>query len=350
MIVNKKIIFIGPINKGNIPVGGQVSKCQEVEHYLKDSKIHYSVIDTYQKPKVFLGLKVLVSTLKDRKSDILIALSSKSALYLAIFLWFTFSLKRTGYMVIGNWFPIFIKKNRFFFTLLNRFKFITTEGLSTQRELHECGLLNIHYHPNFKRKYFYNDIKPYELLNKKVVKILYLSRICKDKGVDIAVEAINKINSLNKFNFDVEIDIYGGIDPTYKSHFDALVTCSGYAHYCGEIDLKKSINYDFLVSKEYFCFVFPTSYIGEGFAGVFIDCMTIGVPIICTDWNLNNEIIKNFENGLIVDRDAASFGDGICWMLSNLEKRNQMANNQFILRQNFETNVVLKDMLKLFNI
>jgi len=346
--MNNRIFFIGPIDKNNIPIGGQIAKCQEVEFYLNENKIPCDLLDTYGKSKAHLGLKIFLSSIFDRKSFFLIALSSKSAVIVAIILAITFSLKRSGYMVVGNWFPTFIKKRRYLFPVLKRFKFITTEGISTSRELRDLGLPNTYYHPNFKRKIFNLDFKSFEISDKDVVRILFLSRVCSDKGVDLAIEAVNKINESKVFKYNLEIDIYGKIDPFYKSKFNSLLNSSEHVRYCGEIDLKVSENYEYLADKEYYCFVFPTIYIGEGFAGVFIDCMTLGIPVICTEWNLNSEIITNYKNGLIVDHNANSIKDGISWMLLNLKMRNQMANNQLMNRENFESKVVLSDILRLY--
>jgi len=346
--MNNRIIFIGPIDKKNIPIGGQIAKCQEVEFYLNENRIPCDLLDTYGKSKAHLGLKIFITSILDRKSFILIALSSKSAVIVSIILAITFSLKRTGYMVVGNWFPTFIKKRRYLFPVLKRFKFITTEGISTSRELRDLGLLNTHHHPNFKRTIFNLDFKSYEISDKKVVRTLFLSRVCSDKGVHLAIEAVNKINESKLFKFTLEIDIYGKIDPFYKSKFNSLLTSSDHVRYCGEIDLKEIENYEYLANKEYYCFLFPTTYIGEGFAGVFIDCMTLGIPVICTDWNLNSEIITNYTNGLIVGHNVTSFKDGISCMLLNLKMRNQMANNQLMNRENFDSKVVLSNILKLY--
>jgi len=46
--------------------------------------------------------------------------------------------------------------------------------------------------------------------------------------------------------------------------------------------------------------LFPTNWHGEGFPGVFLDAFMVGLPVICSDWNMNSEVIQDGYNGLVL--------------------------------------------------
>ena len=45
---------------------------------------------------------------------------------------------------------------------------------------------------------------------------------------------------------------------------------------------------------------FPTFWQGEGFAGIFIDAMISGLPIIATDWMHNKYFLKEGKSALFI--------------------------------------------------
>jgi glycosyltransferase involved in cell wall biosynthesis len=47
--------------------------------------------------------------------------------------------------------------------------------------------------------------------------------------------------------------------------------------------------------------LFPTTWKGEGFPGVIIDAFIAGLPVIASNWNMNNEIIVDGVNGFIFE-------------------------------------------------
>jgi glycosyltransferase involved in cell wall biosynthesis len=56
---------------------------------------------------------------------------------------------------------------------------------------------------------------------------------------------------------------------------------------------------------EYDTMVFPTKWHGEGFPGVFLDAFMVGLPVICSDWNMNSEVIQDGYNGIVLKENNA---------------------------------------------
>jgi glycosyltransferase involved in cell wall biosynthesis len=52
-------------------------------------------------------------------------------------------------------------------------------------------------------------------------------------------------------------------------------------------------NYDVLV--------FPSHFIGEGHPGVIVEAMSCGLPIIATKWRSIPELVKDGENGMLIE-------------------------------------------------
>ena len=118
----------------------------------------------------------------------------------------------------------------------------------------------------------------------------------KEKGIEDAVNAVNKINKLENRRVFI-LDIYGQIDKNQEEWFEKLQSrFPDFIRYGGLIPYDKSTD----VLKNYFALLFPTYYEGEGFAGTLIDAMAAGVPVIASDWKYNKEIVEDGKTGIIM--------------------------------------------------
>lgn len=348
---NNFIVFVGPVNKGNVPTGGQIAKSQYIVDYFERSGIEYKIIDSCCKKKVTIFFHVILESFKNRDCKILLNLGSRSALYLAIGLMFSFSLKRTGYLIIGNWFPVFLKKRRYLKFIYNKFLFLNIEGKRSADALVKLGLTRVLPFPNFKKMY---DVKVHDrfvsLDGIKSLKILFLARVCEDKGIDIAVEAIEMVNRSMSVNMVIELDIYGKVDDAYEVEFYKKLRNTNYINYKGLMDLSSIEGYNKLVNEGYYLMIFPTKYIGEGFAGTFLDSMILGLPVVASDWNLNSEVIVNNSHGLIMDENnPESLMESIVTLIVYLEDRNRMARQQYARKHLYDVDLIMSDILEQFN-
>jgi len=97
--------------------------------------------------------------------------------------------------------------------------------------------------------------------------------------------------------------------------------------------------------------LFPTYYEGEGFAGTILDALYAGIPVIASDWNFNTEIIKDMENGLIVNiNDPLEIKEAIRTLVERPNLRNEMGMNNLIKSKKYHPENVLKEFYDvLFN-
>lgn len=137
------------------------------------------------------------------------------------------------------------------------------------------------------------DLEKHKLLeypDGKNIKFLYISRIMKDKGIDIFLESAKKIRE--KY-FNVEFHICGYCDDEKYSEILDDYTKKGIIVYHGE---QKNIIPYFEISH---CIVHP-SYYPEGMSNVLLESAAHGRPIITTDRSGCRETVNNGETGFIV--------------------------------------------------
>lgn len=95
----------------------------------------------------------------------------------------------------------------------------------------------------------------------------------------------------------MQLDLYGIVPEQYKERFNEIVN-----DHSTVVTYKGIANYNQTVSvlKNYYAMLFPTYFHGEGFAGCLIDAFFAGIPVIATDWLYNKDVVKDTENGLLV--------------------------------------------------
>jgi len=98
--------------------------------------------------------------------------------------------------------------------------------------------------------------------------------------------------------------------------------------------------------------LFPTYWPNEGFPGIVIDAYTAGLPIIASDWNLNNELVKNEETGFIIPpHDSQALASKMKLIIDKDIDLYQMRCHCAGLAQHYDyRNVVNEDLLIQLNI
>lgn len=197
---------------------------------------------------------------------------------------------RVVHVAIGGWLPDLIIDDPILLRREQGFKAVLVQMDSLRETLEEMGLDNVHWFPNYRNS-DRNDIymKSPETSPRKFV---FYSRVIKEKGAFVAVEAIKR---LTDEGVEVSLDLYGPIE---EKGMNELKTAIG--NY-SNIKYRKVLFGDEILStlSQYDCMLFPTVYRGEGFPGAVLESMMAGVPVIATDWKYNKEIVKNGETGIL---------------------------------------------------
>ena len=165
-------------------------------------------------------------------------------------------------------------------------------------QLQAKGVKGVFQLPNFKPITYYPAIEErIKSLNTRPLRFVFLSRIMAEKGCDYILECAKQLNAMG-LEDSYSIDFYGKVADTYEDVFERKIKALSNVNYRGFLNLRENAGYDKLA--EYDMMLFPTYWIGEGFAGVFIDAFISGVPMLASDWAHNRQFMKGGETALFV--------------------------------------------------
>lgn len=228
------------------------------------------------------------------------------------------------------------KKRKGMINRLNKCSLCYFETKSLVKNMQKI-LLNtdkIKWFPNCRKPFFIKKESP--SYNKR---FCFISHIRESKGIDYLLEASNMLPE------SYVIDIYGSIHD-YK--YNNLNYFKSYkARYIRPL---KSEEVPDILSK-YDVLILPTYWDTEGYPGIIIEAMSLGIPAITTYWGGIPELINESENGLFVPiKNSQAIAEAI--LSINDEKYKKMsdaAKKRFDLYYNSNTinKNVYKNMIEL---
>lgn len=147
------------------------------------------------------------------------------------------------------------------------------------------------------------------------VKILFLARLLREKGV---YETVDAFRELKKEYKDIELTIAG--DGEEYQHLQDFVRKDEGIRMTGHVTGDDKIN----LFKNCDIYCLPTSY-GEGLPTTVLEAMAFGVPVITTRVGGLKEFFKEGKMGYFVaDKDSKSLADKIRLLLSNKDEMNKI--------------------------
>lgn len=294
------ISVLGHFGFGKELLNGQTVKTKiitkELENQLGEDEVYK--IDTCggkkALPKLFFKS---ISALKKSKNVVMLPAHNGLRFFAPILNFFNkFYKRKLFYIVIGGWLAEYLKDKKGLEKKLKKFNGIFVETSTMKKALEEKGFTNVFVMPNCKEL---NILTEDELIYPKAepYKLCTFSRVCKQKGIEDAVDAVREVNE--HFGRVVySLDIYGQIDANETEWFENLKkTFPEYVRYGGLVQFDKSVE----VLKDYFALLFPTYYEGEGFAGTILDAYAAGIPVIASNWKYNSEIIEEGKTGFLFE-------------------------------------------------
>lgn len=339
-----KSCVIGHFGKGKTLLNGQTVKTKIITNELEEQlgKEQVIKIDTRGGWKTLLRAPLQVfRALKRSKNVIIFPAQNGLKVYapLLCFLKKFFKNRKLHYVVIGGWLNEFISTRRKLAKTLKKFDAIYVETLTMKSTLEDMGFSNVFVMPNCKNltiltkeQLVYSQKEPYKLCT--------FSRVCRQKGIE---EAINAVKNINQFfgRTVFSLDIYGQIEERETDWFINLKkTFPDYIQYAGLVNYDKSVD----VLKDYLALLFPTYYDGEGFAGTILDAYSAGVPVIASDWKYNKEIVKDGQTGFIFETKNT---EQLALTLRQLIGKDltEIKNNCLIEAKNYLPSTVIKDLI-----
>jgi glycosyltransferase involved in cell wall biosynthesis len=285
------MIFVGPVSRNKPPKGGDHFKNRLILEILHSLDFRVSIIDTSNN----LGrIKLLLFLVLDRfwVVDKLLISASSASTYKFLEKLSERTRKRTSYFVMGGALPHIIRINSFKPAIYNSLNNLIVQGETIKNDLYSLGITS-EVLSNFKHR---AHLVGLNLRNSKELRLVFVSRITISKGVLTILKALS---SLSKNN--VSCTFFGPCDKDMEQE----ILNNPYVNYAGYLDFYHDPKESYSMLAAFDAMVFPTKWHGEGFPGVFLDAFMVGLPVICSDWNMNAEVIKDGYNGIVLKENNA---------------------------------------------
>lgn len=317
----KKMFYIGSYPP---PYGGVTIRNSQYKKEL--SKIvDLDVFDfSISKNKIDKAIYFLYFLFRNRNKDGFISLDTNTFLRITKLINFLMPcmLKNIKVITSGGIVDEIISSKNFDIKILNRYKKFLVETFGLKEKLEKIGIEKVDILPNCRLNP--SDRKFNNLNEEKTIKIISISRICKEKGIIQIIEA----EKLIKETFDFEIDFYGPIDNEIKNEFLEKISSRKRLKYLGIYEGDKTPIYDLL--KKYHILLLPSSHNGEGYPGVIADSKIAGLAVIASNINYNNEIIRNEIDGIVMKRNnAKELFVNLTKLITQKEKLEKMRKNSY---------------------
>ncbi|MFW5982906.1 MAG: glycosyltransferase family 4 protein [bacterium] len=244
------------------------------------------------------------------------------------------------YIVIGGWlYDIASQSNRIKKGLF-KLKGIYVQTDQMYNDLISLGLKNVHILPNFRK--FCHDIPENSNEYQLPFKCLFLSRVIKEKGIEIAIDTIKR---LREQGLDVIMDVYGPIKKEYKKKLFNLVSREDQITFKGLI--KPDSHKFYKVVANYHIVLFPTFYKGEGMPGTIIDGFISGVPTIASDWKYNRLVLDHQKNGIILKNNTPKeLAKEINMLYNNRDELKKLKEGCYKVRESYNARKLLEKLLE----
>lgn len=160
------------------------------------------------------------------------------------------------------------------------------------------------------------------------------------KGGDILIEAVNEV-----VNEDLDINLYIALDVPEDHIIRRMVR---------DYQLEDRVNFvGFLKTKDYMSLlsqmdvlVLPSRM--EPFGMVYLEAMSLGIPVIASNIGGGVEIVKNKRNGLLVSPNPKSVAEAIFAMYNDPNMRKKMSKNNLEDIINFSWNKIIRNYLQVY--
>lgn len=279
----KSIYVIGNFSSRGKFIGGQHIRSDNIYNLVLKKYSDYNInkIDT-----AFRGFSfylIIISLILGKDKLIILPGERLLSFFIIVCMLNPFSFKRIVCVAIGGWMPTFFTKHSILKYIAMYWVRIFVQIPSMKSEMSSIGFKNVETLPNFRLDFRI----PSHSKNNVVRRLVFISRICSEKGVFDLIDCLNDIDT------SYVCDFYGPIEPSIKDIFLEKLSKNPNLKYAGELS-----NFDVVDRlSSYDLFIFPTKYNGEGFPGVILESLYAGTYILASDWNYNSEIINEYGGG-----------------------------------------------------
>ena len=337
----RNLIFIGPINKGNVACTGDTVKNQLFLKRFSEIFSKVIVVDTYNwKKRPWCMLRLLLFVFFYRNTKVVVSANPGSADMVIRVLNKLNVSQRVFYWVVGGSLHKSLENGSRNWHNYSKLAGIFVQGTSMEMSMKNIGLTNVTFVPNSK---YIDYIPEKKVKSDEKTHFVFLSRVEKYKGCDDifdAIEILHQKGYAEKF----DVTFYGKTtdESGYFENFKNYVKKYDNVEFKGVLNLKNTKNYDELA--KYDLMLFPTFWPGEGFPGVIIDAYIAGLPVIASDWNLNTDVVKDNKTGwIITTHDVNELAEKMIYAIKHPEVVKQLSDNSRRLAEKYDSRKILSE-------
>lgn len=165
---------------------------------------------------------------------------------------------------------------------------VETNGMILEMKKH--GIDNTFLFPNCRTGSC--SLPPREC-RKKIIKLVFFSRICPEKGVDIIIDAVDRLPD------GCTLDFYGELSEEYENIFTTFLQSHPWVTYHGVFDATNGNVYQEL--NQYDVMLLPSRWPGEGVPGALVESKMAGITAIVSNWNFNKEVVIDGVEGIVLE-------------------------------------------------
>ena len=294
-MTNKFILLIGgiPYQNRSETIGGTTILMKNLIDYCNDNHIPYRHLSTNRFYGKYSGIKNYVGylylSLKNigQSHSVVVNVSSYKGsifVYFPIFLLCKLFHRKVYFRMFGGTFQNYFNSSKLVSAIVS-FELRHSSGCIFETKqlvsfFSDLGF-NPFWLPNVRKPVLCDSHKTYSK------RFVFISQVKESKGIDIILQASKTLDE------DFIIDIYG---PILDSKYSLEYFKDYNVNYRGVLSpdevIKTLHSYDVLL--------LPTFWKGEGYPGIIIEAMSIGIPSISTKWSAIPEIVVDKFNGLLI--------------------------------------------------
>lgn len=339
--MNKVILNIGPRHyKDNSSTGGIVVLFENWVEFCENSSIRQLIIDT-NKGNYLNTLWAYISILcqffyKIFKSDVIFFNgTANDYLYIApivVFVGKLFGKKVVLRKFAGNFDVIYSKYSSVKKRVINYVLTHSDINFWETKHLVDFGRSfnkNTYWFPNVRNRLE----KPIEKFNYKR-RFVFISQVKKEKGIDVLLTAFRQLDNT------YQLDLYGPL----MGYQEKQLFGNNY-RYCGVLQSENVV----ISLKKNDVLLLPTFWDGEGYPGIILEALSIGIPIVSTYQGGIPEIVTDGYNGFLVEPKNVEQLISAIKKLDNADYQT-LSRNALSSFENFDADIVNKRVWSIITI
>ena len=309
-----KILVLGAFGYRETLFDGQTIKTRNLYDLVKGEFPKTCFFDTIElRFSKWNYLTMLWKTIRTKFLFYLPAHNNLTYFFPILFILATIFHIRVHYFVVGGWLKEILENKPIHRWMLKHIVGIHCETQLMKQQLRDCyGFRNVDVFPNFR----INDFIPTQHHQKGMIKLVFMARILKMKGLDTIFKMGDEIKENNMAD-KISLDFYGPLTKNSEDErfFYESIKNYPFMKYYGP--LEPNIIHPTL--EKYDAMLLPTHFFTEGLPGSILDAYISGIPVIVTKWKHATEFVSDGESGFIVpfEDDGTMLFDRVRVLLNN---------------------------------